>query len=98
MLGLSRELDSIRIVSEMFAAGWLLASLLALAVTAVPEPLTITRLKDSRSELGFIPYTPEERVFVAQQAQNLFSVCPRISHILILAHTLDRSTLTERRK
>lgn len=56
--------------------------LTASGVAAAPEPLTISLLKDTRSELTVIPYTPEERVFVAQQAQNLFSV--RISSLILL--------------
>jgi hypothetical protein len=54
--------------------GILLSAICLTGVIGVPEPLTISLLKDTRSELTVIPYTPEERVFVAQQAQNLFSV------------------------
>jgi hypothetical protein len=57
--------------SWIFALG-LLA--LAVIVSGKPEEITISVLKDIRSELTFIPYTPEERLFVAKQAQNLFSV------------------------
>ena len=50
------------------------ASLSVVAGGPNTDGLSFSLLKDIRSELGFIPYTPKERVLVAKNALNLFSV------------------------
>ena len=44
------------------------------AVIAGKHGLSFHLLKDVRSNITFLPYTPEQRVSVAQGAQALFSV------------------------
>ena len=52
----------------------IVASLIANA-SAGSAGFTFGLLSDLRSNISVIPYSPDQRVLVAQQAQNLFSVC-----------------------
>lgn len=61
------------LVTSAFAA---LVAVTAVAAQSTGPNVRHALLKDVRSEIGFAPYTPEQKVLVAQQAQEMLDVRP----------------------
>ncbi|KAI9095177.1 hypothetical protein DFS34DRAFT_695811 [Phlyctochytrium arcticum] len=52
------------------------------ATRKLSEDFELGLLKDSREKMTFLPYTPEERVFVAQQRQEILNIYANIEEKL----------------
>jgi hypothetical protein len=52
---------------------WVMGLFLSFAFAA-DLGVTVNRLSEIRSQLEFVPYTPEQRILVSNKLQDLFSV------------------------